>query len=582
MRQLNLLPTLCLATWPLTLVACGGGGGGGGSTPPGAGEVDDLEILDLGLPAQAQLIGEFDPLAEEYALRLPFLGDELLLRPIYANPSAVSTGTSGLEDAGFGELEASVVEGDNTFEFVASLPASGEQRTVRMLVQRDFAADLRQANSVKSTDARPGDGLGSAVAMDGRLLVVGAPTEDVQFGAATLADAGAVYLFERSGDAWAQIARLQAPVPGADDNFGASVAIDDDLLVVGAPGEDGSGTQVDPQVDENATNCGAAYVFRRIDGLFTPAHYLKPDAATVRRTSSFGAAVEVAGLVVAVGAPEEGTRLASGGALVAAQRAGAVYTFGFEGGQLRFGERLQAPDAAVAAEYGSALAAFGTRLAIGAPGANGLRGKAYLLRAGPTTASFDLEAELVAPNAEPLDGFGESIDLSKDRLVIGAPFEDSGAEGVGGDQLDNTKPNAGAAYMFELKGQLVLFEAYIKGTAVAGGEQFGRAVALVKDTLCVGAPRDIGAALGEEVDGAIPVAPIGSAFVYTRRAGGLELGKVLRSQAAHAEADFGASVAIGADDIAIGSPRDRTFGQGIDGSSVVMGGQGRGAVLTFR
>jgi len=579
MRPLPLIPTLCLATLPFTLVACGGGGG---SSQPGAGQVSDLEILDLGLPAEAILIGAFDPLAEEYALRLPFLADELLLRPIYANSTVVSLGSSGLGEAGFGELEALVAEGDNQFEFVASVPATGEQRTVRLLVQRDFAAEVRQTNSVKSDVARPGDGIGSAVAMDGQLLVVGAPQEEVQDGATTLADAGAVYLFERSGDSWAQIARLQAPAPGADDNFGASVAVEGDLLVVGAPGEDGAGAEVDPLVDEGANNCGAAYIFRRIAGAWMPVHYLKPDAPQLRRTRAFGTAVQVAGAVVAVGAPAESTRLATGGFLVPALRAGAAYTYVAEGADFRFAQRLQAPDAEVGADYGSALAASGDRLAIGAPGSNGLRGKVYVMRRTSTAAGFVLAAEVVAPNAGDFDGFGRSLDMSRDWLVIGAPGEDSQAQGVGGNQLDDSATDSGAAYVYEIKGQFLLFEAYLKAPLSSQGERFGTSVAVSNNIVCIGAPFDQGGAFGEEVNGSIPIGPIGSVFTYTLGGGGFDFADTMQATNAHQGAQFGASVAIGADDIAVGSPEERSFGAGIDGSSVVVGGEGRGAVLTFR
>ena len=581
MRFPNLYATLCLATLPFALGACGGGGGGT-STLPAAGGGNPLAILDLGLPAEAVLIGEFDPLAEEYALRLPFLGDELVLRPIYADPSAESFGSNGLVAGSLGELEAVVAEGDNHFEILASLPATGEQRTVRVLVQREFAADLRQENTVKPDNAQPGDAHGRAIAMDENLLVVGAPTAEQSGGTPLLGDAGTVHVFERDGDSWKQVASLRAPAPGTDDNFGASVAIDGDLIVIGAPGEDGGGALVDPLVDEGRPDCGAAYIFRRIEGAWTFAHYLKPDDADLRRTRGFGASVAVAGDIVAVGAPEEGTRLATGGFLVPAARAGAVYAYVVEGDGFRFDGRLQAPDAEVGAEFGKSLAVSGLRLAIGAPGADELRGKVYLMRRGSPAAGFQLEREVVAPNAGIQDGFGQSVALEGNQLLVGAPGEDSAAERVGGNQFDDSAVDSGAAYLFELKGQLMLFQGYLKGLGSGAGERFGSAVALSNDIICVGTPFDIGAAFGESSGNTIPIRAIGSVVVYTRRGGVLELADVLRAANSHADAQFGASVAIGADDIAVGSPADRSFGAGIDGSSVVVGGPGRGAVLTFR
>jgi hypothetical protein len=304
----------------------------------------------------------------------------------------------------------------------------------------------------------------------------------------------------------------------------------------------------------------------------------------LRKTRAFGSAVQVTGLVVAVGAPAEGTRLATGGILVPELRAGAVYTYVAEGANFRFDQRLQAPDAANGADYGSALAAAGDRLAIGAPGGNDLRGKVYLMRRTSSAAGFELKSAIVAPNAGHLDGFGRSLDMSRDWLVVGAPGEDSKAEDVGGNQLDDSATDAGAAYLYEIKGQFLLFEAYIKAHSTSQGARFGTSVAVSNDIVCVGAPFDIGAALGEEVNGLIPIAAVGSVFTYTLRGGAFQFADTMRATNAHQGAQFGASVAIGADDIAIGSPQDRTFGAGVDGSSVVVAGQGfgRGAVLTFR
>jgi hypothetical protein len=339
---------------------------------------------------------------------------------------------------------------------------------------------------------------------------------------------------------------------------------------------------VDPLVDAGALDCGAAYIFRRIDGTWTPTHYIKPDAPGLRDTRAFGTAVEIVGQAIAVGAPQEGTRLATGGFLVPAFRAGAVYTFVEEGAEFRFAQRLQAPDAAVAAEYGMALAGSGARLAIGAPGADAQRGKVYLMARTSSLAGFELQSEIVAPNASIQDAFGRSLDLSADRLVIGAPGEDSGAEGVGGDQLDDSAQNSGAAYVYEVKGQFLLFEAYTKGLSNTAGARFGASVALANDIVCVGAPFDIGAAFGEETNGIVPIAPVGSVFTYTSREGAFTAAGAMRAANPHAGAQFGASVAIGAHDIVVGSPEERSFGAGIDGSSVVVGGPGRGAVLAFR
>src|SRR5262249_14745222 len=89
------------------------------------------------------------------------------------------------------------------------------------------------------------DLFGSAVAIDGKTMVIGAQGADgIGF------DTGVAYIFERSGDGWVQTARLfanDADIPQRrtdvpelpatiDDEFGTSVAISGDTVAIGSPG----------------------------------------------------------------------------------------------------------------------------------------------------------------------------------------------------------------------------------------------------------------------------------------------------------------------------------------------------------
>ena len=60
----------------------------------------------------------------------------------------------------------------------------------------------------------------------------------------TAYDAGAVYVFVRSSGAWAQKSYLKAPNAEVEDNFGESVGIYGDTIVVGAPHEASSSTSI--------------------------------------------------------------------------------------------------------------------------------------------------------------------------------------------------------------------------------------------------------------------------------------------------------------------------------------------------
>jgi uncharacterized repeat protein (TIGR01451 family) len=107
------------------------------------------------------------------------------------------------------------------------------------------------------------------VAISGDTVVVGARLEqsnatgvDGNQADNSASQSGAAYVFVRSGSTWSQEAYLKASNTGADDQFGASVAISGDTAVVGARSEASNATGVNGnQADNSAVGSGAAYVF---------------------------------------------------------------------------------------------------------------------------------------------------------------------------------------------------------------------------------------------------------------------------------------------------------------------------------
>ena len=91
-------------------------------------------------------------------------------------------------------------------------------------------------------------------------------------------------------------------------------------------------------------------------------------------------------------------------------------------------------------------------------------GAAYVFSRGG--ASWSQEAYLKASNAGESDGFAITVALSADgaTLAVGAPFEDSGATGVNGDQADDSVTDAGAGYRFVRAGGTWSQVAYLKAS----------------------------------------------------------------------------------------------------------------------
>lgn len=142
-------------------------------------------------------------------------------------------------------------------------------------------------------------------------MVVSAPGED---GAGTgvngdqgnnsADDAGAVYVFVRTGTTWSQQAYLKASNAEASGEFGTSTALAGDTLVVGAGLEDSRSRVVNGnQQDNGADEAGAAYVFVRSGVTWGQQAYLK--ASNADSNDGFGVAVAAAGDTVVIGAPGE-------------------------------------------------------------------------------------------------------------------------------------------------------------------------------------------------------------------------------------------------------------------------------------
>lgn len=183
---------------------------------------------------------------------------------------------------------------------------------------------------------------GRSVAFDGATIVVGAPGD-----ALNGIDSGTAYVFDSSGGQWTQTARLSGSDTSSNDRFGAAVSVLGDRIVVGAPGQDGNGT-----------DAGAAYVFENVGGSW----------AEQARVQVLGAnAGAQAGQAVAAHAEE--VLVAAPGDDEAGVDAGAIHVFAPNGtGAWNHTLTIRPDDVDTAHEFGAALALDGETLVAGAPG----------------------------------------------------------------------------------------------------------------------------------------------------------------------------------------------------------------------
>jgi hypothetical protein len=400
-------------------------------------------------------------------------------------------------------------------------------------------------------------GVALAVSRDGNTLVVAAPHED---GAArglngnqmdeSAFDAGAVYVYQRTGATWAQQAYVKASNAQAGDRFGFALALsgDGNTLAVSANFEDGGATGINGnQTDESASGAGAVYVFVRTGGAWSQQAYVKASNTGEGDRFGYSLALSDDGNTLAVGAIAEdsiSTGMDGNQADNSAEQAGAAYVF---------------------------------------------------VRSGTT---WTQQAYVKASNTQAGDLFGFCVALSGDGNTLGvcAYDEDSSAEGVDGDQADNRSGGSGAAYVMVRSGGAWRQQAYVKASNTTIQGAFGAAIALSADggTMAVTAVDEDGLNPGV---GAVPwqadrKAPdrtrvaedsAGAVYVYARTGGKWSFDTYMKSSNIRPNDTFGARLALSADGavLAAGAPQQPGGGTGVNPLATDASAPESGAVYVF-
>ncbi len=344
-----------------------------------------------------------------------------------------------------------------------------------------------QTAYVKASNTGAGDQFGISVSLSGDTLVVGAPFED---SAATgegnsLENSGAVYVFRRTGSTWAEEAYIKASNTGAGDNFGFSVSVFGDTLAVGARHESSIATGIDgAQGNNSALSSGAVYVFRRNGTTWAQEAYIK--ASDTKEDDNFGQGVALGEDRLVVGAP---------GKEEAQTESGAAYVF------------------------------------------------------HRSSEVWSQNALLKASNAGTGDSFGKVVAIAGDTLAVGASGEDSNAHGIGGNENNNNAVDSGAVYVFRYINNAWTQQAYMKGSDTEEKDLFGASVALSNDTLAVGAP------------GRLSDPTVGSAYVFHQVGDTWSQQQRLQATGSNNGDKFGSAITLVQDVLVVGAS-EREGGSG--------------------
>lgn len=300
-----------------------------------------------------------------------------------------------------------------------------------------FAGELRLVTG----NAGTADEFGFAVAADADLLLVGAPSESNETGAA--------YLFRCQSAACVPETRIPAPVQAPFHQFGAELVLSANTLFVAAPGQSG----------------GRVHVFQRSAPGAVAAESVLAGTDTVTG-DSFGRSMAYHGDTLVIGAPgDDGGR-------------GSVYVFVRQGPAFKLQWHLFAWDGIAGDRFGADVAIHGDRVVVGAPMEGGVgigsqyaTGAVYVFTRSAGLWSPDVK--LQAPMPASGNRFGRSVAIGATRLVIGAP----------GTSLDT-----GAIHWYEKPATTWQNLGTLAAPAPLVGQRFGWQLAMFDDQLLVGAP----------------------------------------------------------------------------------------------
>ncbi len=252
---------------------------------------------------------------------------------------------------------------------------------------------------------------GGAIGIDGDTIAVGA-SRVTGMGTET----GLVYVYRFDGNSWLEESQLVASDGTLSDRFGTSVAVSEDVIVVGATG-----------IDDAGFDTGGIYVYRRSGAMWF--EEVRLTASDAGAGDFFGGSVDIDGETILAGAIYDDDL---GGS------SGAAYVFERSSGEWTQQAKLTAGDGEQNDLFGDSVGVSGGIVVIAARGdddGGDSAGAAYLFRRA--VGDWAQAAKLKASDAAPYDRFAV-VAIAGETVLVGAAYSDEAAT------------NAGAAYVFDV------------------------------------------------------------------------------------------------------------------------------------
>lgn len=175
-----------------------------------------------------------------------------------------------------------------------------------------------EATKLISLDRETTDEFGYSVAIHGNFATVSAPREDDNLDAGSVINAGAIYTFERESGVWNQTQKITASDRHPGDRLGWSIDIDANKIVAGAPE-----ANTDEEDAFTLSNAGALFTFELIGATWNEIN--KVDASDRREEDMLGTSVRISNNVIIAGAFQQDYNTVDE---IEVSNAGAIYFYG--------------------------------------------------------------------------------------------------------------------------------------------------------------------------------------------------------------------------------------------------------------
>lgn len=317
------------------------------------------------------------------------------------------TSPHGQEFARFGHC---VALKNNLMAISAPLFSFYEQDTLKIkqagqvyVYEKNSNGTWQYDTSLSAPEAKANSWFGLSLLCNGSELIVGAPLEDER----DIDYAGAVYVYQKSGNKWTFARRIISSQPLAGAKFGSTITANNNYIVVASPSAQVSGVKKVGVIE--VFSKGTGYPFQQV---IYPPHYSE-DAV-------FGSAVFLSHNRIIAGAPGMDAEIKG----MRYKNAGHVYMYHFINGGWTLQQIIHADDAEHGAVFGSALDVSGPYMAVSAPvksveGNYSYAGTVYVFKE-KEGGQWTFYKKLVAPVPTASAGFGKSLAMWFSGIVVGA------------------------------------------------------------------------------------------------------------------------------------------------------------------